>query len=108
MYSVHGGMYFVHNHNSLPIKSDQPCDAGESQLHAGSAYAEQHPSCQQSPQAGLTDHPAQARLATSKLPQPLVNLIHIAATASISSSSVTAAHWEARTLVLAVLVRNGC
>ncbi len=110
MYSVHGGMDFVHNHTSLPIKSDQPCDAGESQLHAGSAHAEQHPSCQKSPR--LTDHPGAAchvQTATAT-----VNLIHIVATASISSSSVTvhchrcpfrsqnACSWQ----LLAVLVRK--
>ena len=32
--SVHAGMYFVHNHTSLQIRSYQPCDAGESQLRA--------------------------------------------------------------------------
>ncbi len=45
-------------------------------------------------------------LATPKLPQPRVYLIHIAATLAIHSFSVTAAHREARPLVLAVLVRN--
>jgi hypothetical protein len=30
-------MYFVHNHTALPIRPDQPCNAGESQLRAGSA-----------------------------------------------------------------------
>ena len=49
----------------------------------------------------------QALLATSKLPQPLVYLIHIAATPAIRCCSVTGAHWEARPLVLTVLVRNG-
>ncbi len=46
-------------------------------------------------------------LATSKLPQPRVYLIHIASTPATRCCSVTAAHWEARPLVLAVLVRNG-
>ncbi len=45
-------------------------------------------------------------LATPKLPQPLVHLIHIAATPAIHCCSVTGAHREARPLVLAVLVRN--
>ena len=49
----------------------------------------------------------QAWLASPKLPQPLVHLIHIAATLAICCCSVTAAHWEARPLVLAVLVKNG-
>jgi hypothetical protein len=53
--AVRTGMYFVHNHTSLPIKANQPCDAGGSPLRAGSAHAEQHPSGQQSPR--LTDHP---------------------------------------------------
>ena len=93
----------VHNHTSFPIMPDPPCDAGESQLHAGAAPSEQPPSCHQSFQ--LTDH--QAWLATPKLPQPLVYLIHIAATPAICCCSVTDAHWEARPLMLAVLVRNG-
>ena len=49
----------------------------------------------------------QAWLATPKLPQPRVHLIHIAATPAIPCCSVTAAHREARPLMLAVLVRNG-
>ena len=57
-YSVHAAMYFVHNHTSLQIRSYLPCDASESQLRAGSAPAEQYPSCQQSPP--LTDHPGAA------------------------------------------------
>jgi hypothetical protein len=52
-----------------------------------------------------TDRPP--RQATPKLPQPPVHLIHIAATTAIRCCSVTAAHREARPLVLAVLVRNG-
>ncbi len=55
----------------------------------------------------LNGQTTQAWLATSKLPQPLVYLIHIASTPAIRCCSVTAAHWEARPLVLAVLVRNG-
>jgi hypothetical protein len=49
----------------------------------------------------------QALLAMPKLPQPWVHLILIAAMPAISCCSVTASHWEARPLVLAVLVRNG-
>ncbi len=49
----------------------------------------------------------QARLATSKLSQPRVYLIHIAATPAIRCCSVTGAPKQARPLVLAVLVRNG-
>ncbi len=49
----------------------------------------------------------QAWLASPKLPQPRVHLIHIAATPAVPCCCVTAAHWEARPLVLAVLVRNG-
>jgi hypothetical protein len=37
----------------------------------------------------------QARLATSKLLQPRVYLVHIAATPAIRCCSVTGAHWEA-------------
>ncbi len=48
----------LHNHNSLSIRPYQPCDAGESQLRAGSAPSEQPPSCHQSSQ--LTDHPGAA------------------------------------------------
>ncbi len=54
--TVRTGMYFVHNHTSHPIRPDQPCDAGESQLRAGSAHAEQHPSCQQSPRRTMNIH----------------------------------------------------
>jgi hypothetical protein len=95
-------MYFVHNHTSCPIRPDQPCDAGESQLRAEAAPSEQPISCHQSFQ--LTDH--QAWLATPKLPRPRVYLIHIAATQAIRCCSVTATQREARSLVLAVLVRN--
>ncbi len=49
----------------------------------------------------------QAWLASSKLPQSRTYLIQMAATPAISFCSVTAAHWEARPLVLAILVRNG-
>ncbi len=42
----------------------------------------------------------QALLATPKLPQPRVHLIHFAATPAIRCCSVTAAHLEARPLVL--------
>ena len=45
----------VHNYTSFLIKPDQPCDASESQLHAGAAPSEQQPSWHQSFQ--LTDHP---------------------------------------------------
>jgi hypothetical protein len=79
----------------LPIRPYQPCCAGKSQPSTGSAPAEQPPFSQQSDP--LT------RLATSKLPQQRVYLIHIAATPAVLCSSVTAAHWEARILVL---VRN--
>jgi hypothetical protein len=48
----------------------------------------------------------QAWLVTPKLPQQLVHLIHIAAMPAICCCSVTAAHQEARPLVLAVQVRN--
>ncbi len=49
----------------------------------------------------------QVLLATPKLPQPLVHLIHIAATPVISCCNVTAVHREARPLVLVLLLRNG-
>ena len=42
------------NHTSCPIRPNQPCDAGESQLRAGSSPSEQLPFCHQSSQ--LTDH----------------------------------------------------
>ena len=48
----------LHNHTSFPIRPDQPCDAGESQLRAGSSPSEQPPSCHQSSQ--LIDHPGAA------------------------------------------------
>ncbi len=48
----------VHNHTSFPIMPYPPCNAGESQLHAGAALSEQPPSCHQSFQ--LTDHPGVA------------------------------------------------
>ena len=48
----------VQNHTSFRIMPDPPCDAGESQLHAGAAPSEQPPSCHQSFQ--LTDHPGVA------------------------------------------------
>ncbi len=48
----------VHNHTSFPIKPDQPCDAGESQLRARAAPSEQQPSWHQSFQ--VTDHPGAA------------------------------------------------
>ncbi len=50
----------------------------------------------------------QALLATSKLPHPRVYLVHcsVVATPAILCSCVTAAHWEARILVLDVLVKN--
>ena len=48
----------LHNHTSFPIRPDQPCDAGESQLRAGASPSEQPPSCHQSFQ--LTDHPGVA------------------------------------------------
>ena len=48
----------LHNETSHSIRPDQPCDAGESQLRAGSAPSEQLPSCHQSSQ--LTDHPGAA------------------------------------------------
>ena len=48
----------LHNHTSFPIRPDQPCDAGESQLRAGAAPSEQPPSLHQSFQ--LTDHPGVA------------------------------------------------
>ncbi len=47
--------YFVHNHSLLPIRSNQPCGAGKSQPHTGSAPAEQPPSSPHSDP--LTDHP---------------------------------------------------
>jgi hypothetical protein len=48
----------VHNHTSFPIRPDQPCDAGESQLHAGAAPSEQPFSWHQSFQS--KDHPGAA------------------------------------------------
>jgi hypothetical protein len=45
----------------------------------------------------------QARLATSKLPQPLVNLVDVAATPAILHSSICTTLRETRILVLAVL-----
>ena len=57
------------------------------------------------PGHGLFDRQTtQARLSTTKLPQPRVYLIHIAATPAICCCSVTGAPKEARPLVLAVLV----
>ncbi len=47
-------MDMVPNHTSFPIRPDQPCDAGESQLRAEAAPSEQPPSWHQSLQ--LTDH----------------------------------------------------
>ena len=41
-YSVHAGMYFVHNHTSLQSRSYQPCDAGESQLRAADGAVKAH------------------------------------------------------------------
>jgi hypothetical protein len=78
----------LHNHTSLSIRPDQRCYAGQSQLRSGSTCSEQPPSCHQSSQ--LTDHPGAAgQLAMSKLLQPLVYLIHIAATQAIPCCSVT-------------------
>jgi hypothetical protein len=91
------------NHTSCPIRPDQPCDAGESQLLAEAAPSEQPPSWHQSFQ--LTDHPGVA--CPAKTATATIHLIHIAATPAICCCSVTAAHQEARPLVLAVLVRNG-
>ena len=56
----------------------------------------------------LDSQAAQARLATSKLPQPRVNLVDVASAAApaILRSSVCTTRRETRTLVLAVLVRN--
>ena len=48
----------------------------------------------------------QSRFAPSKLPQPWVDLIHIAATPAIRRRRVGTAHWEACILALAVAVRN--
>jgi hypothetical protein len=58
------------------------------------------------PLCSLLDHSqaAQARLATSKLPQPLVHLVDIAAAPAILRSSVCTTRRETRILVLAVLV----
>ncbi len=50
----------LHNHISLPIRPNQPCDAGESQLHTGASPSEQPPFCHMSP--ALTDHPSAACL----------------------------------------------
>ena len=49
---------------------------------------------------------ANARLATSKLPQPSVNLLDVAASPSILHSCVCTSCRETCTLVLAVLVRD--
>jgi hypothetical protein len=38
----------LHNHTSFPIRPDQPCNAGESQLRAEAAPSEQPPSWHQS------------------------------------------------------------
>ncbi len=51
---VRTGMYVVHNHTSLPIRPNQPCDTCESQLCTAAAPPEQPPSCHQSFQ--LTVH----------------------------------------------------
>ena len=49
----------------------------------------------------------QARLSTTKLPQPRVNLVHIAASPAIHFSRVCTAEREAWNPALAELVRNG-
>ena len=48
----------------------------------------------------------QARLATSKLPQPRVNLIDIAATPAVHCCCISAAHRETSILALAVQMRD--
>ncbi len=66
-YMVCTCMYSVHKHNSFPIRPNQPCDAGESLLHAQSV-----------PILPVISFLTQALFATSKLPQPQIYLIHIA------------------------------
>ncbi len=92
----------LHNHTSFPIRPDQPCDAGESQLRAGAAPSEQPSSWHQSFQ--LTDHPGVACLAQTAT---ATGSPHTHCCPAVRCCSVTAAHREARPLVLAVLVRNG-
>ncbi len=87
----------------FPFQPVQPCDTCESQLRSGASPSEQPPSCHQSFQ--LTDHPGTAchvQTATVRF-----YLIHIADTLAIGCCIVTAAHLEARPLVLAEQVRNG-
>ena len=75
---------------------DLPCDADESQLHAGSVHPLQLASSLESPQ--LTDHLGEAclvRIATD-----------IAATPAVHPCCVSAAHRETSILALAVQMRD--
>ncbi len=89
----------LHNQTSFSIRPDQPA------ILSSFTPTDQPPSCHQSPQ--LTNHPGAAcHIQTTTAAQPRVHLTRIAATLAIRCCSVTAAHWEGRSLVLAVLVRN--